>query len=334
MGFVNRWKINLACARTFLTRKYCFVAWHVTYRCNLKCRFCDFHKGPYEGEFTPEEFARAYEKLKALGVRVVNLGGGEPFMRRDLPEIIEGLARDSILLINTNGTLIDRERARMCWDAGTDVMNVSIDFADPSRHDFYRRREGTWEKAWNAVEILLAERTTDRQVVTVQSIYCDENREEFEKIIERCRDVGATFATNPYCSSPTHEVGLHTGDPEAGRRLYELKDAYPKTFFISRYALDRTDEFFRSGHVGDCSAGRYMLALSPSGEIMPCERRGDRSVGNIRDLDPSEVERRLREVAAGLDCSECYARERSEIEYAYQPLSLKMIRYLLSEAKT
>lgn len=343
MNIVRRWKVNLACLNSILQKKLAFAAWHVTYRCNLRCSFCEFHRRRDVNEMTPAEIGRAFERLRRLGVGIVNFAGGEPYLRNDFPEIIHAVAGAANVIVNSNGGLINRMSARRSWAAGMDVINISIDFADPHKHDLYRGKPGTWKKAWDAVEVLLAERTNSRQTVTVQSIYSRENCGELERLVQLSEKAGAKFATNPYCAPDNSALdwkfpnkGLEMtdrGQHEATLLLAHLKRSYPSTFLISDYAIEKTDEYIKRGCVTDCCAGKYMLAVSPSGEIMPCERTMEHRVGNILDHDVLDIGKKLSLAAREMRCTPCYARERSELEYIYQPLSLETFRHLLAEAK-
>ena len=123
--------INTACVRSFLKERPIFAAWHVTYRCNLRCKFCNFWKRDIDrrGEYSVEDFQKSVPKLLKMGVRVVNFAGGEPCIRKDLPEIVTKFADDFIVIINTNGMHITDAYATALWEAGTDIVNVSLDFS-------------------------------------------------------------------------------------------------------------------------------------------------------------------------------------------------------------
>ena len=119
----------------------------VTDKCNFRCTYCM----PAEGlEWLPkpevlrfEEIARIVRVAAAMGVREVRLTGGEPLVRRDLPELVRMLAATpgvDDLSLTTNGTLLDR-LAKPLVDAGLTRINVSLDslshvrFAEITRRD-------------------------------------------------------------------------------------------------------------------------------------------------------------------------------------------------------
>jgi cyclic pyranopterin phosphate synthase len=82
-----------------------------------------------------DEIERAVRAFVALGVRKVRLTGGEPLLRRNLPQLVQRLARiDRIedLALTTNGSLLARH-ARALRDAGLRRITVSVDTLDPAR---------------------------------------------------------------------------------------------------------------------------------------------------------------------------------------------------------
>jgi cyclic pyranopterin phosphate synthase len=119
----------------------------VTDKCNFRCTYCMPAEGlewlAREEILTFEEIARLVAVLARLGVDEVRLTGGEPLVRRELPVLVEQLARiDGVrdLSLTTNGVLLDR-LARPLVDAGLQRLNVSLDtlnhvrFAEIARRD-------------------------------------------------------------------------------------------------------------------------------------------------------------------------------------------------------
>src|SRR5437763_16415411 len=82
----------------------------VTDRCNLRCTYCMPAEGmtwlPRDGILTFEEIDRLVGIFVSLGVRTIRLTGGEPLVRKDLPELVRMIAAPDIahLSMTTNGT--------------------------------------------------------------------------------------------------------------------------------------------------------------------------------------------------------------------------------------
>jgi cyclic pyranopterin phosphate synthase len=119
----------------------------VTDRCNIRCVYCM----PETVQFLPrrelltfEEIARVARALVPLGVDKIRLTGGEPLVRRDLPDLVRMLAAIPGIAdigLTTNGLLL-APLARELWDAGLRRINVSLDTLDPARFEALTRRPG------------------------------------------------------------------------------------------------------------------------------------------------------------------------------------------------
>lgn len=118
----------------------------VTDRCNLRCSYCL----PREPEWFPhdeilrfEEIARLVAIAARLGVRRVRLTGGEPLVRRGLPELVSQLrAIPGIdeLSLTTNGLLLGALAGPLAR-GGLQRINVSLDTLDPARYERITRRD-------------------------------------------------------------------------------------------------------------------------------------------------------------------------------------------------
>ncbi|HEX3005442.1 MAG TPA: GTP 3',8-cyclase MoaA, partial [Angustibacter sp.] len=119
----------------------------VTDRCNLRCTYCMPAEGldwlPKPELLTFEELTRVIGIAVGLGIRSVRLTGGEPLLRRGLPELVAQIAalepRPRIAM-TTNGLGLDR-LARPLADAGLDRVNVSLDTIDREAFTRLTRRD-------------------------------------------------------------------------------------------------------------------------------------------------------------------------------------------------
>lgn len=130
----------------------------VTDKCNLRCVYCM----PLEGMewlrrdelLSFEEITRIVEAMAPLGLRRVRLTGGEPLVRRDLPELVARLSAIpgiDDLSLSTNAVLLE-EHAEALRDAGLNRVNVSLDSLDPERVDRIARRPGSYERIMRGLE--------------------------------------------------------------------------------------------------------------------------------------------------------------------------------------
>lgn len=117
----------------------------VTDRCNLRCQYCmpepDYVWLPRETLLTFEEIVRLTRAFTDAGVDRVRLTGGEPLLRRNLPDLIAGLAGISAvrdLALTTNGVLL-ADQARGLRRAGLHRITVSLDTLDAARFEALSR---------------------------------------------------------------------------------------------------------------------------------------------------------------------------------------------------
>ena len=119
----------------------------VTDRCNIRCFYCmpesDVHFVDRREILGFEEIERFVRIAVTLGVRKLRVTGGEPLLRRDLPVLIERLARIpgiQDLALTTNGVLLPK-LAKPLYEAGLRRMNVHLDTLDRERFLKITRRD-------------------------------------------------------------------------------------------------------------------------------------------------------------------------------------------------
>jgi len=107
----------------------------VTDRCNFRCTYCmprevfdaDYKFLPHEAILSFEEITRLARVFVGLGVQKLRLTGGEPLLRKGLPDLIAMLAPlGADLTLTTNGSSLVKH-ARALKDAGLDRLTVSLD---------------------------------------------------------------------------------------------------------------------------------------------------------------------------------------------------------------
>lgn len=119
----------------------------VTDRCNIRCFYCmpedAVNFQPKPEILTFEEVERFVRVAVSLGVNKIRLTGGEPLLRKDLPVLIEKIARIpgvKDLAMTTNGVLLT-QHAKALYDAGLRRLNVHLDTLDPDRFRHITRRD-------------------------------------------------------------------------------------------------------------------------------------------------------------------------------------------------
>jgi len=152
----NRQKfIDAVRTGTFLRLKW--IKFKVIDGCNIKCVMCNhWRRDEYLRSFlTTDRLMKLGEELAELGTEMVSWSGGEPTLRRDLPEIIGryrelGIASTMV----SNGTRMTEEFAGRLVQAGLEEVALSIESSDPATHDKVVGQEGAWQKLTDGVRHL------------------------------------------------------------------------------------------------------------------------------------------------------------------------------------
>lgn len=171
----------------------------VTNLCNLRCEMCYLrdvlNKKGTDRALTNEEFLDIVDRDR---IERVNLIGGEPFLRKDLPELLEEFERRRIICesITTNGTMITEERAALLARlVSLDLMNsVTISIDGPGAIHDRIRSQGTFAKASEGLQILrdhlirAGHGAEDRLVLN--SVICSENYGMIDNVADMAKRLG------------------------------------------------------------------------------------------------------------------------------------------------
>ncbi len=135
------------------------VVWNMTKRCNLKCVHCYAQAVPVDGEdeINTDQAKEIITDLAEFGSPVMLFSGGEPLVRKDLPELAKfAVSKGMRAVISTNGTLITKDKARELKEVGLSYVGISLDGGEEI-HDKFRGVPGAFKKALQGVENCQAE---------------------------------------------------------------------------------------------------------------------------------------------------------------------------------
>jgi heme d1 biosynthesis radical SAM protein NirJ len=164
------------------------VIWNLIRRCNLACKHCYSISADtdFPGELSTREVFTVMDDLKRFGVPVLILSGGEPLLRDDIYDIARH-AKDMgfYTALSSNGTLINEEHARKIADIDFEYVGISLDGIGKV-HDDFRRKEGAYDNALNAIRLL-----KQRDVKTgLRFTLTEDNRAHFRPIMDLARSEG------------------------------------------------------------------------------------------------------------------------------------------------
>ncbi|MFC3531139.1 GTP 3',8-cyclase MoaA [Vogesella facilis] len=199
----------------------------VTDRCDLRCSYCipKGFKGFEEPEnwLTFDEMERVIAAFARLGTRRFRLTGGEPLLRRNLPELaarLSALPGVEDLSLTTNGTQLDKH-AKALFDAGLGRLNVSL---DSLRRDCVQEISGS-DSLEKVLHGLSAARDAGFKTIKINMVpMVGVNDGDIEAMIAFCIEHG--FILRLIEAMPMGSTGQHTQGLNLSRLLAELSQRF------------------------------------------------------------------------------------------------------------
>jgi radical SAM protein with 4Fe4S-binding SPASM domain len=292
----------------------------VTYRCNLRCRFCyaacSCHgPAPRQREMTTRQCLRVLEIIRREAkVPSVSFTGGEPLMRDDLERLVAAAQRLELRSnLITNATLLaDNDRAAGLAAAGLASAQVSLEGPTPAVHDGLTGVAGSFAKTLSGLEAL---RRAGLHVHTNTTISAA-NAGHLEELVDLLAGLGLRrmSANLVIPSGSAADLALQVPYSRIGPIVQRLR----------AYARERSVEFMwysptpmclfnpLAEGLGNksCAACDGLLSVSPSGDVLPCSSY-PQPVGNLLEKPFAAIWQSAQAVAlrgkgqAPLECRGC-----------------------------
>jgi MoaA/NifB/PqqE/SkfB family radical SAM enzyme len=272
--------------KNLLLRRPLLTVFQVNLRCNSNCGYCNLPLNVGRYEMTREEIKRIFADLYRKGLRFVFVQGGEPLLRRDLPEVLEDLVEIGFLVtVITNGTKLTTDLVRR-FDQLSVSLSVSLDTLDRAR---YRQIRGADQlpHVLAGLDLLRQYRSPKFLTCIVSDVNCD----DVNDVVGFARDRGFLPVVGAY----HWDAGLYgKQDPTL---MYERRQAslvFERLLdgdtlplgYLRQYAHDNIT-WLRGGRLPSCDAGRYSIAVDASGNVSPCLSLPD--VGNLLQSSLDEI---------------------------------------------
>jgi mycofactocin biosynthetic radical S-adenosylmethionine protein MftC len=246
------------------------LTWELTYACNLACVHCLSSSGRRDpDELTTAECKRVIDELERMQVFYVNIGGGEPTVRKDFWELVDyAVAHKVGVKFSTNGSRITPEIAARI--AATDYVDVqiSIDGATPEVNDAVRG-EGSFATATRAMEHLAGAGFEGFKLSVVVTRQNAGQLDDFKAIADAYGAQLRLTRLRPSGRGADVWDELH---PTAAQQ----RDVYDWLRARGEKVLTG-DSFFHLGAYGEslpglnlCGAGRVVCLIDPVGDVYAC----------------------------------------------------------------
>ena len=272
----------------------------VTDNCFLPCLHCDIWKNKAT-DLPAEVWINTLDRMAEwVGPASVNFVGGEPFLRKDLEQMMaHAVALGNEVSFNTNAWLLTKKRAQAVADAGVDIAYISMDGFLKDTVDHSRGREGSWDKCMEAMAHL--DEVQGPRVV-IACILTGQNAREIEALIDFVKKRGYQLVVHPlyqnfgevaydpqwYKHSELWPSDLAAIDAAIARLVAERKAGGPVCNSVGQ--LHAMKGYYAAPDVFNglsCKAGHSDISFDPQGNVRLCYFL--EPVATVFDLSPLAV---------------------------------------------
>ncbi|MEN6461751.1 MAG: mycofactocin radical SAM maturase [Syntrophomonas sp.] len=267
------------------------LTWEITGKCNLACSHClsSGTMASCKNELDTNSCKSFIDELSDLKVFQVNIGGGEPFLRKDFIDILNHCHKKGIVtLISTNGTMINDNLAKILTQMKLTYIQISLDGATAESNDKIRGA-GSFEKAIKGIEALNQYGFKNLSINTVVT------RVNYREIPE-------LYRLGKYYKAKTRLSRFKpSGRGKDNWDKYYLTSAQIEELsnYLTECVADMEgDSFFsisaeqrKNLALNLCGAAKMTCSLSPDGNVYPCAvLQEDRfCAGNILERPFGEI---------------------------------------------
>lgn len=271
-----------------------YIAWEVSQLCNAECIHCYSDSGPNAlrtNELSTKEALTMIKDLSDAGLLVLAFSGGEPLLRKDIFTLVNyAIEQNLVVNIASNGILINETTAKKIAECGVSSVTISIDGSTSEIHDKFRKRDGLFTKAINAVKLLVKEKV--RVVISFTPTLL--NYEEGEKVVKLAYLLGASAVNmSEYVPAGRGKNNLSL-PPQLLKKVIndwiKMRSEYAGKMQIIWHdcrASLLVDEKDMDKYTG-CGAGKLTARIMADGSLTPCVFLST-SAGNLNNQSFKEI---------------------------------------------
>jgi len=249
------------------------VIWELTNHCNLACLHCCTNSSPQVSrvdDATSEAIVRALSEVEAANVSEVFFTGGEPFVRKDLPEIVEAACSQKIaVFMATNGTLLTETNVSNIRRAGIRGITISLDGHNAELHNRLRRHPTAFDRAVRGIRLCV----DAGMPIRVAHVITPDNRRHVEDMCRFVAELGvpwlilnSTVAVGRADEEEQKQIVLSEADRESALNAVVGMQAS----FAGRMRIDHSLHETRSAAPVGCPAGARLVHIAGNGDVSTC----------------------------------------------------------------
>lgn len=238
------------------------INFEITYNCNLRCKTCFFYKGfPKKiEEIKTEKYLQAIKNIHRSGASIVHFLGGEPFLRKDLSQLVKFAKNKGLrVIVSTNGTLLTEKNLKELKSSGLDYLAISLDGGDSETHDKIRG-EGTFDEVVKGIK-------KANKVGLPISICFVLTKEGFRTIFKAYR-LSKKLGVRHFSLLPF----VATGRGEKYKK--QIKPKLYQYFLLRVFYIVMNSKLFSNSkisfHARTKCQGPYFLSINPKGDVSFC----------------------------------------------------------------
>jgi len=273
------------------------VVFPVNDRCNSRCIMCHRWKKTPESEITTDKIGEVFSSNLFSRVEEVNIHGGEPTLRTDLPEIFRTIQtscpRLKRMWLSTNGLnpkRIERRVSDILRVVDLDKLNimaitVSVD-GDRETHERIRGVKGGFDQAIETVQLLKKLQKSYPIDINIATVIQPLNLRKIKKLEQLATSLSVPIYFAPlmfdefFNIETVNELKFFKKDMELYRKVIS-KNCLKDFSTTSLYWHDFLKQMNGSNRSLPCAFDRYVISLYPTGEILPCSRKDWIVYGNV-----------------------------------------------------
>ena len=246
------------------------LTWEITYACNLQCVHCLSSSGTRDPrELSTDQAKAVLDELRDLQVFYINIGGGEPMIRKDFFEILEHAeANDIGVKFSTNGTYITAENARRLAAMNYLDIQISLDGVDAVTNDAVRGK-GSYATAIAAMNHLRDANFGQFKISVVVTRHNVDQLDAFKALADSYGAQLRITRLRPSGRGADTWDELHPTQQQQ-RQIYDWLMKHGENVLTG-------DSFFHLNAFGEslpglnlCGAGRVVCLIDPIGDVYAC----------------------------------------------------------------
>ena len=308
--------------------------------------------GNKETELTTPQVEKMAETLKILGTQVISIGGGEPLIREDLPQVVRFfIDRGISVRVLSNGVINDYKHLQNVVDAGVVNFSISLDTLKPEIQNDIIGRADAFDRVMETLAFLAPVLKEKKGLGLLNTVVSSANLDELSQIVEFASKIGFYVSFVPLeihefsgkvlgCTETMQDLTFTEEDQKKAedvfKNLISLKAAGKPVFNSTAFLKSAGNYMSGRKYSWNCHAGILYFSISPEGLFSICHRyQGNTEKGNkISIIDPDFISvfksDKYKDMTKKLNrsCNACLRPCWAEISYLFNDIGalLEMIK--------